>query len=140
MIFLIIYNLNQNYLQMMYHFSLLFIIPCFLQRLWMSLRIRNEDPIQAQEVIISKKYLKTDHPKVYFNDTPVANFQNVVLIYLDKEKNLLQHIKEKTSKANRDIAVIRKLRHILPKHSLSTICESFVRPRLDYSITKRLTQ
>ena len=140
MIFLIIYNLKQNYLQMIHHVSLLFIIPCFLQRLWMSLRIRNEDFIQAQEVIISQKYLKTNHPKVYFNDTPVANFQNLVLIYLDKEINFLQHIKEKTSKANRDIGVIRKLRHILPKHSLSTICESFVRPRLDYPITKRLTQ
>ena len=137
MIFLIIYNLKQNYLQMIHHVSLLFIIPCFLQRLWMSLRIRNEDLIQVQEVIILQKYLKTNHPKVYFNDTPVANFQNLVLIYLDKEINFLQHIKEKTSKANRDIGVIRKLRHILPRHSPSTICKSFVRPPLGYPITKR---
>ena len=111
MIFLIIYNLKQNYLQMIHHVSLLFIIPCFLQRLWMSLRIRNEDLIQVQEVIILQKYLKTNHPKVYFNDTPVANFQNLVLIYLDKKINFLQHIKEETSKANRDIGVIRTLRH-----------------------------
>ena len=39
---------------------------------------------------------------------------------------------KETSKANRGIGVIRKLRHILPIHSLITIYKSFVRPHLDY--------
>ena len=78
--------------------------------------------------------MKTGHPKVYFNDAPVAqtNLEKLVVIYLDKKLNFLQHIEEKTSKANRDIRVIRKLRHILPRHSLITICKSFVRPCLNY--------
>ena len=53
-------------------------------------------------------------------------------MYLDEKLNFLQHIKEKTSKANRGIGVIRKLRHILPRHSLITIYKSFVRPHLEY--------
>ena len=50
----------------------------------------------------------------------------------DEKLNFLQHIKEKTSKANRGIGLIQKLRHILPRHSLITIFKSFVRPYLDY--------
>ena len=52
-------------------------------------------------------------------------------MYLDEKLNFLQHIKEKTSKLNRGIGVIEKLRHILPRHSLITIYKSFVRPHLD---------
>ena len=52
-------------------------------------------------------------------------------MYLDEKLNFLQHNKEKTSKANRGIGVIRKLIHILPRHSLITIYNSFVRPHLD---------
>ena len=53
-------------------------------------------------------------------------------MYRDEKLNFLQHIKEKTSKANRGIGLIQKLRHILPRHSLITILKSFVRPYLDY--------
>ena len=53
-------------------------------------------------------------------------------MYFDEKLNFLQHIKEKTSKANRGIGVIRKLRHIYPRHSLITIYKSFVRTHLDY--------
>ena len=53
-------------------------------------------------------------------------------MYLDKKLNFLQHINEKTSKANRGIGVIQRLRYILPRHSLITIYKSFVRPILNY--------
>ena len=53
-------------------------------------------------------------------------------MYCDEKLNFLQHIKEKTSKANRGIGLIQKLRHKPPRHSLITIFKSFVRPYLDY--------
>ena len=89
---------------------------------------------EAQEVILSRKSKKTDHPTVYLNHAPVAltNCHKHLGMYLDKKLNFLQHIKEKISKANRGIGVIQKLRHILPRHSLITIYKSFVRPHLDY--------
>ena len=89
---------------------------------------------QAQEVIFSRKSKKTDHPTLHFSHAPIAhtNCHKHLGMYLDEKLNFLQHIKEKTSKANRGIGVIRKLRHILPRHSLITIYKSFVRTHLDY--------
>ena len=63
------------------------------------------------------KSLKVDHPKVYFNDASVAhtNCEKLLGKYLDEKLNFLQHIKGKTSKANRCIRVIQRLRRILLK-------------------------
>ena len=82
---------------------------------------------QAQEVILY-------HPTVYFNHAPVAhtNCHKHFGMYLDEKLKFLRHIKEKKSKANRGIAVIRKIRHIIPRHSLIIIHKSFVRSDLDY--------
>lgn len=51
-------------------------------------------------------------------------------MYLDGKLNFLHYIKEKTLKINIGIGVLRKLRHILTRHSLITIYKSFVRPLL----------
>ena len=68
---------------------------------------------QAQEVIFSRKSKKTGHPRVHFSHALIAhtNCHKHLGMYLDEKLNFLQHIKEKTSKANRGIGVIRKLRH-----------------------------
>ena len=88
----------------------------------------------ALEVIFSRKSKKIDHPTVYFNHAPVAhtNCHKHLGMYYDEKLNVLRHIKEKTSKANRGIGVIRKLRHILPRHTIITIYKSFARTHLDY--------
>ena len=88
----------------------------------------------ALEVIFSRKSKKIDHPTVYFNHAPVAhtNCHKHLGMYYDKKLNVLRHIKEKTSKANRGIGVIGKLRHILPRHTIITIYKSFARTHLDY--------
>ena len=64
---------------------------------------------QTQKVIFSRKYKKTDHHIVYFNDSLVAHTacQKHLGMYLDEKLNFLQHIKEKTSKANRGIGMIQ---------------------------------
>ena len=78
---------------------------------------------QAKEVIFSRKSKKKNHSTVYYNDSPVAhtNCQKHLGMYLDKKINFLQNIKEKISEADRGNGVIRKLIHILPRHSLITI-------------------
>ena len=107
-----------------------------IHNILLSTKIMNKDPIkintwankwkisfkaditkQAQKVILLWKSLKADHPKVYFNDASVAhtNCEKLLGKYLDEKLNFLQHIKGKTSKANRCIRVIRRLRHILLK-------------------------
>ena len=53
-------------------------------------------------------------------------------MYLDETLNFNPLIKEKMSKAMKGIGIIKKLSKTLPQHSLDTICQSFLRPHLDY--------
>ena len=89
---------------------------------------------QTQEVIFSRKMTKLFHPQVFFNDIPVSrvSLQNHLGIYLDEKLNFNHHIKEKTTKAMKEIGVIKRLSRTLPRHSLLTIYISFVRPHLGY--------
>ena len=89
---------------------------------------------QAQEVIFSRKSQKVTHPTVYLNNSPVtwSSSQKHLGIHLDEKLNFIHHIKEKISKANIGIGVIKKLNNTLPRKTLLTIYKSFVRPHLDY--------
>ena len=53
-------------------------------------------------------------------------------IHLDEKLDFNVHIKEKISKANRGIGIIKKLQNKLPRNVLLTIYKSFIRPHLDY--------
>ena len=87
---------------------------------------------QAQEIIFSRKTQKVIHPPAIFNNMPVvrSSCQKHLGVYLDE--NVFNHIKEKISKANKGIGILRKLYNVLPRNSLTTIYKSFIRPHLDY--------
>ena len=89
---------------------------------------------QAQEVIFSCKNQKVTHPTVYFNNSPVtwSSSQKHLGINLDEKLKFIYHIKEKISKSNNCIGVIKKLNNTLPRKALLTLYKSFVRPHLDY--------
>ena len=89
---------------------------------------------QAQEVMFLWKASRADHPVVSFNNSPVARtpYQKYLGLYLDEILNFSHRIKKKISKACKGIGVIRKLHHMLPRHSLLTVDKSFIRPHLDY--------
>ena len=53
-------------------------------------------------------------------------------IYLDEKLNFTNHIKEKISKANKGIGILRKLYNVLPRNSLITIYKFFIQPHLNY--------
>ena len=53
-------------------------------------------------------------------------------IHLDEKLNLNPHVKEKISKANGGIGIIKKLQSKLPTNALLTSYKYFVRPHLDY--------
>ena len=66
---------------------------------------------QAQEVIFSRKLNKSSHPKIFFKNEPVvcANWPKHLGIFLDESVNFSYHIKEKMSKAMKEIGIIKKL-------------------------------
>ena len=84
----------------------------------------NPDPQkQAQEVIFSRKTIKAPHLSVVFNNVPVvqSSCQKHLGVYLDQKLNFTHHIKEKVTKANTGIAVIKKLQTKLPQNAWLTI-------------------
>ena len=89
---------------------------------------------QAQEVVFSCKSHKLAHPPVIFNNVPVkrCSIQKHLGIHLDEKLNFNHHVKEKITKANKGIGVIKKLSNTLPRDALLTIYKYFVRPHLDY--------
>ena len=95
----------------------------------------NPDPTkQAQEVIFSRKLKKPLHPSITFNNVLVQNAssQKHLGLILDDKLNFKSHLKEKCSKFNKGIGIIKKLQNTLPTQALLTIYKSFVRPHLDY--------
>ena len=68
------------------------------------------------------------------NDIPVKRvpFHKHLGLILDSKLDFNEHINTVLSKVNKMITLLRKFQHILPRHSLSTIYKTFIRPHLDY--------
>ena len=95
----------------------------------------NPDPNkQVQEIIFSKKKTTSLHPVAYFDNTLVKSTQihKHLGMMLDSSMSYEHHIKSILNKVNRTIGLLRMFKLILPRHSLITIYETFIRPHLDY--------
>ena len=68
---------------------------------------------------------ESSHPQIYFDNVLVSrvSFQKHLEIYLDEKLNFSYHIMEKITKVMKAIGAIRRLRKMLPRHSLLTIYE-----------------
>ena len=66
---------------------------------------------QAQEAMFSRKKIKPFHPQVFFNEVPVERSvsQEHLGLQLDQKFNFNKHIKEKISKAQKGMLVIKNL-------------------------------
>ena len=60
-----------------------------------------------------------------------ASPQKYLGIYLDENLNFKMHIETVLSKVNKEISIIKVLRHTLPRKSL-IIYKAFLRPHIDY--------
>ena len=86
---------------------------------------------QAQEVIFSGKFSKSNHPSLNFNNTTVTqsiNHKHIGII-LDTKLDFQEHLKDKLIKISKTIGLLRK---ILTKAPRLTRYKSFIRPYLDY--------
>ena len=53
-------------------------------------------------------------------------------MHLDTKLNFQKHLDNIISKVDKTIGLLRKLQAVLPRPSLVTIYEAFIRPHLDY--------
>ena len=96
------------------------------------------DPFkQAQEVLFSRRIKSKNRPCLHFNNNPVNHtpLQKHLGMYLDPKLDFLEHLKNTQAKVNKSVALLRKLRTILPRQPLLTIYEAFIRSHLDYGDT-----
>ena len=95
------------------------------------MRLNPDSSKQAQEVILSRKSKKPNHPVLIFNNIQVNQTpyqKHRVCFYIIN----YEHLKYITNKVNKSIGLLSKLQMILPRRSLVTIYKSFTRPQPDY--------
>ena len=95
----------------------------------------NPDPKKpAHEVIFSRNKNEETHPSVFYDNGEVSrtDSQKHLGLVLDNKLTFKNHIKDKLNKAYFGFHKIKRLHDILPRDSLVTIYESFIRPHLDY--------
>ena len=80
------------------------------------------------------KQKKLPYPPLVFNNTNVtqAIYQKHLGIILDSKLTFENHINMVTTKVNKTIAFLCKLKNLLPRTALIKIYNVFVRPHLDY--------
>ena len=95
----------------------------------------NPDPKKpAHKVIFSRKKNEETHPSVFYDNIEVSrtDSQEHLGLVLDNKLTFKKHVKDKLNKVYFDVGKIKRLRDILPRDSLVTIYESFIRPHLDH--------
>ena len=89
---------------------------------------------QAIQVIFYQKKIKSVHPPLFFNDSPVTvkEEQKHLGMILDSNLNFHSHTREKIISARRGIGVIRYLSKYVSRDVLDQMYKLYVRPHLDY--------
>ena len=95
----------------------------------------NPNPTKmAQKVLFSKKKSKVIHPSLIFNGKDVScskSYKHLGFVF-DPKWNFDMGLKGKFSIIINGIALIRKLRHSIPRKPMLSIYKTFFRPHLDY--------
>ena len=76
---------------------------------------------QAQEIIFSRKKMKSSHPSVYFNNIPVTSVHKHLRMLLNDKLSYEHHLKFVLNKVKKKIGLLCKFQQILPRQSLITI-------------------
>ena len=96
----------------------------------------NHDPSKpAPELFIGRKLKTVPHPSITFNNNPLSLClsQKHLGLVLDSKLNFNEHIKHFLSKVNKSIGLLCKFQPVLPRSSLLTIYNTFIRSHFDYA-------
>ena len=89
---------------------------------------------QAQEVIFSRKIRKGFNLNLYFNDLSVERsvaYKHLGLT-LNEKLSFSNCNNDKINKTSKGVSILPKLNTLLPRQSLLTTYNSFIRPHLNY--------
>jgi hypothetical protein len=91
-------------------------------------------PPKTEEVIISRKRDKIDHPQLFLDGEPIKKVQKHkhLGLVVDSKLSWEDHIVEVCDKANRRLGIMRSLKYKLDRLSLERIYIGFIRPLLEY--------
>jgi hypothetical protein len=101
---------------------------------WASKWHVNFSPPKTEEVLISNKRNKVDHPPAFLNGVPikrVASHKHLGLV-IASDLTWKEQIAEVVDKANRRLGIMRTLKFKLDRLSLERIYKGFIRPLLEY--------
>ena len=95
---------------------------------------------QAQEIIFSRKLKKATHTPLLFNNNYVSqvNSQTHLGVIFDVKLTFEKYLKNVFNKTNKTIGLLQKFSNLLPRQAIVTIYKAFIRPHLDYGMTKLL--
>ena len=95
----------------------------------------NPDPSkQVQELIFNRKTKRLNQPPLVFNNNNVSKdfSQKQLSVVLDFKLTFEEHLKYVLVKVNNAVSFLPKLRNLLPRTSLITVCKAFIWQHLDY--------
>ena len=101
---------------------------------WSKNWLVNFNPQKTETLLISRKQHNIIHPTLYFNNTPikeVSSHKHLGLVF-NKACHWDEHIDLITSKATRNLNILRNLKFDLDRKTLQTMYFSFIRPTLEY--------
>jgi hypothetical protein len=91
-------------------------------------------PPKTEEIIVSRRRNKPDHPNVSLNNQVIKRVESHkhLGLTLTEDLNWNEHIAEIIDKANRRLGILRSLKYKLDRLSLERIYMGFIRPILEY--------
>ena len=113
------------------------ILPCLLISQWVYQWKTSfiPDPTkQAVQGVFSRKSIRSDQPKIYFNDIEVKSVNNHkhLSLTLDTKLVFASHINENILKARKGLGIIKSLCHFLSVRTLDQIFKMYISHHLDF--------
>ena len=103
--------------------------------LWADKWLVKFNPAKSESLLVSRKTNRNVHPPLIMNTEYINEVQHHkhLGIFLSNDGTWHEHIKYIASKAWQKIYIMRKLKFLLDRDSLSRIYISFIRPALEYA-------
>ena len=104
-------------------------------RIWAEKWLVSFNPTKSEAILFSRKRNHQVHPPLEMNSISIKEVENHkhLGLYLSNDGSWNAHINYIVNKTSLRVNILRKLKHILDRHSLQVIYFSFIRPSIEYA-------